>query len=136
MGLSVFGRCETMNTLSEPITVKLVADTLQAAFPNANIEIRPFTGGTIVRTQVWKFDIDLSLTTKPISYGEKEGAVRMVMNFRPDGATPMRIKHGITTELGPIKAFTLLCRGYLEGIATAILMACDNPPPPSEADLV
>ena len=118
----------------ETITPHSLHALLRKFFPGADSEVQPFTGGTIIKTQIWEFLIELALTTKPIAIGEREGSVRMAMYWRhPEGKT-IRIKQGTTTDLGPVKAFLLLCKGYLEGISAAIAMACDEREP-EEANL-
>lgn len=125
-----------IETIKPPLTAEAILHTVREVFPGADIQLQPFTGGTIVRTVIWQFTMDISLTTKSIVYGEKEGGVRMTLQWKPPEGKMINIKGGGTTEMGPIKAFARQTRAYLEGVVAAITIACEEPPGEPDADLI
>lgn len=119
-----------------PISVLDIQVALREAWPSAEPEIVPFTTGTTLRSTIWQFVVEVTLTTRPIIYGEKTGQVRMAFTWRPPNMKGSTIKTGQTEDFRVVLAFIRHCKMYLNGVSAAIEQAGEQPPPTPEADLI
>ena len=122
-----------------PLTVADIQLALKDAWPSVEPQMVTFISGTTIRSTIWHFDIEITLTTKPM-YGETAGDARMDFVFRhkdPKGKNlkSVTLKSGKATQVAVVKAFVRTCRMYLNGIVAAIECASEDRPKAPEADI-
>lgn len=110
------------------LTVGLVRSAFRNTFPGAHLEEGNRIGGTVLSSNIWQFHIELSVTEHALGYSDKEGEASISVLYKPDPKKPgIRIHQESTTS--PSRVWTLVkdTKKFLEGIAAAITMACEEP---------
>jgi len=110
------------------LTVGLVEQAFRHSFPGANYKVKDRLGGKVLTADIWQFHVELSVTERPITYADTDGEATVSVTFQPDKKKSKgHIVHQESTT-SPSRVWTLVkdTRKYLEGIAAAISMACEE----------
>jgi hypothetical protein len=119
----------------EPLTVDDIQNALRKAWPSIDPETINFVSGSTIRSAIWNFVVECTLTTNPIIYNEKAGGARMTFVLRIPGLKPLDIKKGTADNIASVHAFIRLCKMYMNGVAAAIERSGEDPPPTPEASI-
>lgn len=105
----------------------LVKQAFKHTFPGARFKITNRLGGEVLSSTIWQFEVELSVTDRKISYADTEGEATVSVTFRPAAKRPTIVIHQESTT-SPSRVWTLVkdTRKFLEGIAAAITMACEE----------
>jgi hypothetical protein len=120
---------------TEPLTIDTITAAMRQAWPSIEPKTITFVSGSTVKSTVWYFTTEVTLTTNPIVYSAKSGQARMAFTFHPQGLAAVTLKSSKTEDLVVIKAFIRSCKMYMNGIVAAIERAGEEPPPTPEADI-
>ena len=109
------------------LTMTLVKQAFKHTFPGARFKITDRLGGQVLSSTIWQFSVELSVTERSISFADTEGEATVSVTFRPSAKRPTIVVHQESTT-SPTRVWTLVkdTRKYLEGIAAAITMACEE----------
>lgn len=109
------------------LTMALVKQAFKHTFPGARFKITNRLGGEVLSSTIWQFEVELSVTDRKISYADTEGEATVSVTFRPAAKRPTIVIHQESTT-SPSRVWTLVkdTRKFLEGIAAAITMACEE----------
>jgi len=109
------------------LTMTLVKQAFRHTFPGARFKLTDRLGGKVLTSVIWQFEVELSVTERPISYADTDGEATVTITFRPAAKRPTIVVHQESTT-SPTRVWTLVkdTRKYLEGIAAAITMACEE----------
>lgn len=119
----------------EPLTVDAIIGAIREAWPSITPEITTFVSGSTVKSTVWQFTTEVTLTTNPIIYTAKSGQARMAFTFHPKGLKSLALKSSTTDDLNVVKAFIRSCKMYMNGIVAAIERASEDKPDCPEANI-
>lgn len=119
----------------DPLTVDTIIVAMRHAWPSVEPETITFVSGSTVKSTVWQFTTEVTLTTNPIVYSAKSGQARMAFTFHPQGLKPLQLKSAATEDLAVVKAFIRSCKMYMNGIAAALERAGEPRPDSPEADI-
>lgn len=81
----------------------------------------------MVKLDVWKYHLEISLTTDKIKLVDVPGEMTVRFVLRPDKGSPTLILTKTTTDLSQVKEIINAVQEYLSGIAAAIMMALEEP---------
>jgi len=109
------------------IPVSLARQAFKQTFPGADIKTGSRIGGKVMTAQIWQFQVELSVTEHAISFADTEGEATITVTFWPAKKRPSMVIHQESTT-SPTRVVTLVkdTRKFLEGIAAAITIACEE----------
>ncbi len=121
--------------VEDPLTAFDIQFALKHAWPNVVPATTSFVTGTTTKLTIWKFVIEITLTTNPVVFGETPGSVRMAFTFSHGNLKPIVIKKSFGNEIAVVKAFIQYCKAYLNGIAAEIERAGEPERESPESDI-
>jgi hypothetical protein len=110
-----------------PVTAYLLEGIILRFFPGGHVITEQRIGGTVVKLDVWKYHLEISLTTDKIKLVDVPGEMTVRFVLRPDKGSPTLILTKTTTDLSQVKEIINAVQEYLSGIAAAIMMALEEP---------
>ncbi len=111
-----------------PLTVEDIRRICLDVFPGVTVHTTETSTMGTCTFSIWRFQVTLTLTIKPLLLVEKEGMVHAVLSFRYDATTPIIPLKKESLESDPqVRGFLYQLHKYVNGVACAIVMA-DEPP--------
>ena len=108
-------------------TATTLREMVERLFPGGNVIVEQRIGGSMVKLDVWRYHLEISLTTSKIKLVDTPGEMTVQFVLRPEKGAPTLISTLTTTDLVQVREVVIAVQEYLSGIAAAIMMALEEP---------
>jgi hypothetical protein len=121
--------------IPEPVKIKIrpqaVEALLEEIFPGARITQKDRIGGRSFKVQVWRFQVEVSVTLEAMTETDQSGDATLTFCELPKdvkGQKPVIISQFTSGHLPDVKEGVERARQHVMGIVQAITKACNKPP--------
>lgn len=115
-------------TPETPLDIPNTRAVLKILFPTHPVTQGYRVGGVVFTTTVWQFQLEVSLNVSKVSHCDTRGDGLVILSFVPPKGRPVEIRKEVVTSMEQLSKQTEWVKSYLSGVASAILMAFEEPP--------